>query len=393
MAEPNLICTGTSVVRCTIDPDSGVISKVTPNGVPVFIEIGLRDGNVLEIYANGTHSDMDEFRFVEYQAPSNYPARKWLFEQFLHENYPFLWEAYRFVRWYWRKRGQLFRWYWNRTRSDSDRSFMGWPPPSDEMKRYPRLRLRRHRRHTFTVNGVGGEQAMDLEELNQQELERLKKWRDGKDFTLSTFNAGTNRCGRCRLEKPRIWALVKSPKPTFADIDFSVSAPAPFGENVCRDCLTSGEIAELLRPVFYFLTDTTVRELQSELATSSSQSKAAVIGSVNHVRTWLASKELPKPINTYREVGLRALEGLKGVPPLEIDWNHLYADLEGALSKDLYIAAHPDDIPQTSGEVDAWRTRISIFFRDGTSTERYALRDAVAQCVELFRHYFYKRVV
>jgi hypothetical protein len=90
---PNLVCTGVKVVECFVDED-GVISEATPSGVPRFIEVGFKDGNVLKIYADGTHSDMDEFRFVEYQAPANYPARRWLFEQFLEEEHSVLLKVY-----------------------------------------------------------------------------------------------------------------------------------------------------------------------------------------------------------------------------------------------------------------------------------------------------------
>lgn len=39
----------------------------------------------------------------------------------------------------------------------------------------------------------------ELEKTFQEEVERLQRWREGRDFTLSTFNAGTNRCGRCHM--------------------------------------------------------------------------------------------------------------------------------------------------------------------------------------------------
>lgn len=143
--QPNLQFKGARVVQCTIDTDSGVISEVTPRGIPQFIEVGLKDGNVLQIYADGTHSDMDEFRFVEYQARCNYPARKWLFEQFLSDHFPLLWQFYRFTRWQDRLRRQVFTWYLNKTESDPNR-FYGWTLPPKQMRRYPFFRLPAWRR-------------------------------------------------------------------------------------------------------------------------------------------------------------------------------------------------------------------------------------------------------
>lgn len=142
----NIVFQGARIVQCTVDPDSGVISEVTPHGIPQFIEIGLKDGNVLKVYADGTHSDMDEFRFVEYQAPSNYPARKWLFEQFLRENFPWLWQVYRLTCWQRRQRSRVFTWYLNRTEK-CPHAFHGWGNIDDlkTLKRYPFLRLPWHR--------------------------------------------------------------------------------------------------------------------------------------------------------------------------------------------------------------------------------------------------------
>ena len=57
MSEPNIQCVGTSIVQCVIDCDSGVISEVTPMGIPQFIEFGFKDGNVLKVYADGSYSD------------------------------------------------------------------------------------------------------------------------------------------------------------------------------------------------------------------------------------------------------------------------------------------------------------------------------------------------
>lgn len=144
MSEPNIVCTGAGVVACAIDADSGVISELTPRGIPQFIEIGFKDGNVLKIYADGSHSDQPEFRFVKYQAPSNYSARKWLFERYLKEHFSFLWQLYRFVRWQYRVRRRAFTWYLNKTEK-CPHTFYGWSGRDDVISRRPSLRLPRWR--------------------------------------------------------------------------------------------------------------------------------------------------------------------------------------------------------------------------------------------------------
>lgn len=127
--------------------DDGVISEVTPNGIPEFIEIGLKDGNVLHIYADGTHSDMDEFRFVEYQDRSNYPARRWLFHEFFAEHYPRLWKLYRLTRWWEIKRRRFINWYLNKTETRPDVLWGGFGDWDrwQGVRRYPFLRISKWR--------------------------------------------------------------------------------------------------------------------------------------------------------------------------------------------------------------------------------------------------------
>jgi hypothetical protein len=55
MSSPNLVFQGVGIVECTIDPDTGVISEVTPHGIPQFIEFGFKDGNVLKANADGSY--------------------------------------------------------------------------------------------------------------------------------------------------------------------------------------------------------------------------------------------------------------------------------------------------------------------------------------------------
>lgn len=146
MNQPNIVCTGVRIVDCVIDED-GVISEVTPHGIPQFIEFGIKGGHVLKVYADGSYSDYDKWEFVEYCAPSNYPARRWLFHQFFTEHYPKLWQLYLLVRWWELKRGRLISWYLNKTEMRPNvlhGGFSEWEKWKN-VRRYPFLRIPRWR--------------------------------------------------------------------------------------------------------------------------------------------------------------------------------------------------------------------------------------------------------
>ena len=227
----------------------------------------------------------------------------------------------------------------------------------------------------------------ELEKHLQAEVDRVKTWREGKHFHLQAFKTERDECCRCRVTKPHIFVVsVREPISWSPELD--VSAPAPEYERVCRDCLTDSEIAALLLPAFSFVMTILLRDWQDPRIGDSD-----LLRSIHYVRSYLACRSdiAMHRDKDLKELSLRALEGLKQIPPPKIDIDRLCADLQNAIARNMYLAAHPDDVPETTEQLRQLEVKERMFFRDGASIQNFCLRDSVRRCVELFREYFTRR--
>ena len=227
--------------------------------------------------------------------------------------------------------------------------------------------------------------------LLREETERLLKWREGGNFLLDASVGIKTQCRRCRQDKPHSFILSRSPKVTWAkDEDFIVSfARPPEHEVVCRDCLTDSEIATLLSPALCFVLGVLVQELESK----DENADQGVLKSLAHVRAWLSLRTYVfRPVEAHKELALRALEGLKSVPIPEIDMNRLYTELSIVIGQKMFLAAHPDDMPEPFQGANAFRDKVKVWF-SSEPFAGHALRAAIAETVELFKKYFTRRTV
>lgn len=226
----------------------------------------------------------------------------------------------------------------------------------------------------------------ELESHLQDEIDRLKEWREGKHFRLHAFVSERDECRRCHLTKPSVFVvLVREPITWSPEV---LPPLAPAHERVCRDCLTDSEIAALLLPAFSFVVTILLRDWQDPKIGDND-----LLRSLHYVRSYLACRP---GIAMHREqdlkdLSLRALEGLKNIPPPKIDIDRLYTDLQNAIARNMFLAANPDDVPESVEDARKLESKVGIFFRDSASIETYCLRDSVRKCVEIFRRYFMRK--
>ncbi len=189
------------------------------------------------------------------------------------------------------------------------------------------------------------------------------------------------------MNKPHLFIVTVRKPISFADLDADIpmSAPVDTHERVCRDCLTDSEIAGLLLPALHFVMTVLLRDWQDPKIGDND-----LLRSLHYVRSYIScrSEIMSRSDKDQKEFALRALEGLKNIPIPEINVNQLYSDLGEAIARNMFFAAHPDDLPQSVEEARGLAERVRIFFRNGDSIENYALRDAVAKCVVIFQRYF-----
>lgn len=228
------------------------------------------------------------------------------------------------------------------------------------------------------------------EEHLQEEVERFNKWRKGGLFHIEAFRDKGTSCVRCRNIPPALFAVSEHKPLSFTEIDFNnPSVPAPTYYRVCRNCLTDSEVAGLLLPALYFVLTILARDWDNPEDRDHDFSR-----SIHYVKAFIASRKADialRPDADLKELSLRALEGLKKFPERRIDLERVYTEVQNAIAQNMYLAAHPDDIPQTVEEARGLRERVQIFFRHGASIEVYALRDAARKCIDIFRQYFQER--
>jgi hypothetical protein len=226
--------------------------------------------------------------------------------------------------------------------------------------------------------------------LLADEAKRIDDWRNGRHFYLETMNLPHAECKRCREEKPLVFVVTVRRPAGFAIADPPISVPVPEHERVCRDCLTDSEIAGLLLPALHFVTKVLLRDWQDPTFRDRE-----LIRNLGYVHSYLACRSsiLMRSEKDQKEFSLRALEGLKGAMLPEVNLDSLHTELEAAIARNMYLAAHPDDIPESVEEARKLSERVHLFFRDGASIEVYALRDSVRKCVELFRRYFMRKMI
>lgn len=226
----------------------------------------------------------------------------------------------------------------------------------------------------------------ELEKHLEEEVERVKQWREGRHFHLETFNVPEAECKRCRQLKPHVFIVSVRTPVAWSETELPISAPVPEHENVCRDCLSDSEIAALLLPALHFVMTVLLRDWQDPAIGDSD-----LLRSLDYVRSYLGSRShiLMRSDRDQKEFALRALEGLKGLPLPAINFVQLYKDLENTIARDMFFAANPEDVADSIEAARQVEEKVHLFFHScRASVQSYALRDSVMKCIEIFRKYF-----